>query len=202
MVETHCGGLGSEGQHKLPAHVPALAELVSAPDFGERHRSAIFTSTSPLRDELGYPREPLGLGAHHQQFGAHAALALAASSCGAPAIVTRTPPSRTAGSKRGGRLAADGVEREVDASNGLPHLLLGVVDILVGAQAEHESRLRVEPIPITRARQLGELHGEMADASGGASHQSRLPSLEPAPIQQRLPGGHPRNWYRRRLLVA
>jgi hypothetical protein len=49
---------------------------------------------------------------------------------------------------------------------------------------------------------LGELHGEMADAAGGACNQRCLPWFEAAAVEQRLPRGHPGHGQGRRLRVA
>src|SRR5438477_2683252 len=194
--------LRGDGQHELPAYVAALAELVRALHVEERHRLSDLHANVSTCHEVGYPRELLRLGAHHEQLGAHPALprgVLRWSVCDSDEHSALAHGRE----QRGGRVATDGVEREVGAAHRLAHLLLGVVDVLVGTQAQREVAVpRGAGADHPRARHLGELHSEMAYPADGSRHESRLPTDEPALVEEGLPSGEAGDRYRRGLLVT
>ncbi len=53
-------------------------------------------------------------------------------------MVMSAPPSRTVARSDCAVSPAHRVEREINLAHALGHILLGVVDVLVGAKAEHE----------------------------------------------------------------
>ena len=160
-------------------------------------------------------RKLLGAQAHHEQLRPHAPL---------PGRLLRRPGGDRdeeaslahAGQQRLGRLAADGVERDVRVAHRLADLLLGVVHVLLGAEPEHE---------VAIARRSGrrwartpawacELDREVAGpARGGCGRVSRVvnsngprarsqpPHLDPHPAARRVhPSSFPRwaaTWARR-----
>ena len=90
--------------------------------------------------------------------------------------------------RAGGGLAADEVEHDVDVANGLLDRAEAVVDRLVGAQLGEEPVLgRAGRADHVRTARLRDLHGEMADATGGSQHEHALSGLNVGCLHQRLP---------------
>ena len=160
----------------------ALAELVSALHVGEG-------IVPPSHSTFPSPRvrrsaRAARTRAHHEQLGAH--------DRPAPGILGRGASDRDErpAVAYGGEQRAVVSPPTVSSATSAPHRPrlppAACSRRLVGAEAQHE-------IAVTGgadadhpcARQLGELHGEMADASGGARHDSRLPS--PSPPRSREP---------------
>lgn len=65
-------------------------------------------------------------------------------------MVTRRPPSRDR-HERPRRLAAHRVERDIGVGHRVDDILLGVVDVPIGAEPEPELALREDPVPSVRA---------------------------------------------------
>ena len=86
-------------------------------------------------------------------------------------------------------LAADGVEHDVDRPHGVLEARCPIDD-LVSAEIEDRFSIRRRGgSDHSRAGRAGELHREPADATGGTVDQDALASVEPAVVEQPLPGG-------------
>jgi hypothetical protein len=104
--------------------------------------------------------------------------------------VTNVPSLRTAGISDSVVLPPT-VQRNVDVADDVGDVLVGVVDELICAEAEHEvAAARGSSADHPGSRVLCELHREVTDAASGACNEHGLPLLEPASVEQSVPCGH------------
>lgn len=99
---------------------------------------------------------------------------------------TSVPPGLSTSQERS--CARDKVEHQIDRIDDLFETLVLVVDRLIGSELTHENHvLGGNGCRDERARGLGELDRQMADAAGAAMDENPLPGFEAAMVEQALP---------------
>jgi hypothetical protein len=105
--------------------------------------------------------------------------------------------------RAGQRLAADGVEDEIDRPDNVLELGAGSVERLLGSELARPLHARsgrgADHMRAAPARELGR---EMSDAAGGSVDQHSLAFLQAAVVEQSLPGGQPGERDRRALDIG
>ena len=186
----------------MPRVCPASLSSCALATSSSRERPSDLHADVARGDERGDLGELLGVGAHDQQLRARPAL----SGLGLgrrPGDTDDHAALAHCRHERLGRRAADRVEHDVRVADNLGDVFGGIVNVLVGAQPQHVVAVaRRAGADHARAGALGELHREVPDAAGGAGDERRLPALQTAAVEQRLPSGQAGDGNRCGLLVA